>query len=149
MGTTLVSAVVRGGRAVIANTGDSRATVVGQAVQAITKDHSLVQGLVDQGEITPAAARVHPLRHIVTKALGLEYGVDCYRTMLHPGEMLVLSSDGFHDFVTDADLIGAAARQRCSEVAETLLTTALETSIDNVSLVVCRGPPCSAPPVSS
>ncbi|RPJ54155.1 MAG: serine/threonine-protein phosphatase [Methanobacteriota archaeon] len=145
MGTTLVSAIVRDGTAVIANTGDSRATIVGRDVQAVTKDHSLVQGLVDQGEITPGAARAHPLRHIVTKALGLEYGVDWYRTMLHQGDMLVLSSDGFHDFVTDADLVEAKARRRCSEVVQALLTRALATSQDNVSLVVCRRPPGSAP----
>ncbi len=137
MGTTLVSAVIRDGTAIIANTGDSRATIVGRDVRVVTKDHSLVQGLVDRGDITPSEARVHPLRHIVTKALGLEYGVDCYRTRLHSGEMLVLSSDGFHDFVTDADLVEAAAQRRCVDVVEMLLAKAIASSHDNVSLVVC------------
>ena len=70
MGTTLISALIRGDEAVIANTGDSRAYLVGKGVDRITKDHSIVQSLVDEGLITEEQAGRHPMRNILSSSLG-------------------------------------------------------------------------------
>ena len=64
MGTTLVSAVSYGEGVVVSNVGDSRAYLINrEGIQRISKDHSLVETLVERGEITAAEARVHPQRN--------------------------------------------------------------------------------------
>lgn len=61
MGTTLVAALVRGRRVSIVNVGDSRAYVINQkGIRQITRDHSVVQMMVDRGELTPEMAKVYP-----------------------------------------------------------------------------------------
>ncbi|MDI6718796.1 MAG: protein phosphatase 2C domain-containing protein [Methanomicrobiales archaeon] len=138
MGTTLVTALAREGTAVIANTGDSRAYVIGRGIAFVTKDHSLVRELVDRGEISPETARRHPLRHIVTRALGLDFGLDLYEVDLAAGGTLLLTSDGIHDYVEDAVLVSAASRGDCSAIVHDLLKNALGVTQDNVTVVVYR-----------
>ncbi len=138
MGTTLVTALARGDSAVIANTGDSRAYVIGGTVSFVTRDHSLVQELVDRGDIPPEMAKQHPLRNIVTHALGLDFGLDLYEVGLAAGETLLLTSDGVHDYVEDAVLVSAASGKDCTSIVHVLLENALEVTQDNVTVVVYR-----------
>ena len=71
MGTTLVSAVSYDGGAVLSNVGDSRAYhITADGIQRVTKDHSLVESMVDRGDITAEEARHHPNRNLITRALG-------------------------------------------------------------------------------
>lgn len=71
MGTTLVSALVKGDRVLISNVGDSRAYLAGaQGLRQISRDHSLVEDLVEKGDLTPGQARSHPRRNLITRALG-------------------------------------------------------------------------------
>jgi len=107
MGTTLVSAIIRDGRAVFNNIGDSRAYLLhGGAITRITKDHSLVERLVDKGDITEEEARRHPRRNIITRALGPdpETFSDCYEIDLEPGDWLLLCTDGLIGTVTDQEM---------------------------------------------
>lgn len=104
MGTTMVAALVIGNRAYIANVGDSRAYIFrGDKLKQITKDHSLVQQLVDAGQIQPEQARVHPHRNIIYRAVGLreQIEVDLFEELLSVGDKLLLCSDGLHDMVED------------------------------------------------
>ena len=72
MGTTIVAAVIKNGVVSIAHVGDSRAYLIHDgALQLLTKDHSLVQDMVDAGLITQAQAAVHPNRNYITRALGI------------------------------------------------------------------------------
>ena len=78
MGTTLVSAVTNGSGAVICNVGDSRAYRVGaERLERITRDHSVVEGLIESGNITAEQARTHPNRNLITRALGPEEHIEC------------------------------------------------------------------------
>lgn len=107
MGTTLVSAIIRDGRAVFNNIGDSRAYLVRDgAITRITKDHSLVEHLVDQGDITAEEARFHPHRNLITRALGpdRETFSDSYEAALEPGNWLLLCTDGLIGTVTDQEM---------------------------------------------
>ena len=73
MGTTLVGGIFRPDRAVIVNVGDSRAyRIAKDGITQLTKDHSLVQMMVDRGEITPAQAKRHPKRNLITRAVGTD-----------------------------------------------------------------------------
>ena len=76
MGTTIVAAVIIGSIAVIAYVGDSRAYIVNDTITQITKDHSLVQLMIDTGKITPEEARNHPDKNIITRAVGVENFVE-------------------------------------------------------------------------
>ncbi|WP_367884235.1 PP2C family serine/threonine-protein phosphatase [Thermococcus sp. JCM 11816] len=94
MGTTLVTAFVRNGRTIIANSGDSRAYHIrgGDKIIARTKDHSFVQELLDKGEITEEEAKRHPMRNIITKALGIDFGIDIYEWSIKGGATFYCSA---------------------------------------------------------
>ena len=106
MGTTLVTACVCGDTVYAANVGDSRMYKVGDELVQITRDHSLVEEMVSMGEITREAARTHPDKNIITKAIGASAAVDpdYFDTVLEKGECLLLCSDGLTNMVSDADI---------------------------------------------
>lgn len=109
MGTTLVSAIVRDGAALISNVGDSRAYLIragGEGITRITKDHSLVEQLVDRGDITLEEARNHPNRNIITRALGPDPEIlsDSYQVQLRSGDCLLLCTDGLVATATDLEM---------------------------------------------
>ena len=108
MGTTLVSAVSYDGGAVLSNVGDSRAYhITADGIQRVTKDHSLVESMVDRGDITAEEARRHPNRNLITRALGPDMSAlsDEYICPLEPGDFLLLCSDGLVDTVTDQEML--------------------------------------------
>lgn len=108
MGTTLVSAVTYDNGAAVINVGDSRAYHITPAgITRITKDHSLVESMVDRGDITAEEARRHPNRNLITRALGPDAEVQCdgYLCALLPGEYLLLCTDGLIDTVTDQEML--------------------------------------------
>ena len=110
MGTTLVSAVARGENAVIASVGDSRAYHISRdGISRVTHDHSLVQTMVDRGEITPEEARYHPQRNLITRALGPDETVSCdvFSRHMDAGTYLLLCTDGLTNMVTDEELYSA------------------------------------------
>lgn len=108
MGTTLVAAVSFPGGVVVCNVGDSRAYRIGQdGITRITKDHSLVESMVDRGDITAEEARRHPNRNLITRALGPDETVKCdgYICHLAPGDYVLLCTDGLVDTVTDQEML--------------------------------------------
>ncbi len=109
MGTTLVTmALIEAGSGVavgLANVGDSRVYCLTDGVlEQLTEDHSLVQGLVRQGQITSAEAAVHPLRNVVTRVIGVEadVNVDWWERPAVEGDRYLLCSDGLFNEVGDA-----------------------------------------------
>ena len=140
MGTTLISTVITGDNVIIANTGDSRAYIVNDTIKFRTRDQSPVQLLVDKGLITEDEAKKHPMRHLVDNALGLSFDVDIYKQTLVSGDVLILSSDGMHDYLSE-DLLPDIVRKgmavgNCADVADRLFEKSLKTSTDNVTIVV-------------
>ena len=108
MGTTLVSAISYDGGVVVTNVGDSRAYhITEDGITRITKDHSLVESMVDRGDITEEEARRHPSRNLITRALGPDISADCdgYICPMQPGEYLLLCSDGLVNTVTDQEML--------------------------------------------
>jgi len=76
MGTTVVAAVISGGAAYIAHAGDSRAyRIFDNSIKQITRDHSIVQVMVEKGELTPNEAKGHPRKNIITRALGVDSSI--------------------------------------------------------------------------
>lgn len=108
MGTTLVAAVAYDSGAAVTNVGDSRAYhITREGITRITKDHSVVEGMVDRGDITAEEARRHPSRNLITRALGPDADAQCdgYLCSLEPGEFLLLCTDGLVNTVTDQEML--------------------------------------------
>ena len=108
MGTTLVSAVTYEEGVVITNVGDSRAYYIAPGrILRVTKDHSLVERMVDRGDITYEEARRHPNRNLITRALGPDIDAECdgYVRPMEPGEYLLLCTDGLINTVTDQEML--------------------------------------------
>lgn len=113
MGTTLTAAFVFEDEATIAQVGDSRAYLLhdGQ-LQRITRDHSLVADLIEQGRLTEAEARFHPQRSVITRALGSDPHMqpDLYTLHVEEGDRLLLCSDGLCSMISDEDIEEILAR---------------------------------------
>ena len=108
MGTTLVAAVAYENGAVITNVGDSRAYYITEAgITRITKDHSLVETMVDHGDITADEARRHPGRNLITRALGRDTNAACdgYIRPMEQGDFILLCTDGLVNTVTDQEML--------------------------------------------
>ncbi|MFZ1287822.1 MAG: protein phosphatase 2C domain-containing protein [Candidatus Phosphoribacter sp.] len=123
------------------NLGDSRVYRFAEGRLAqITVDHSEVQELLDAGRLTPAQAKVHPLRHTVTRSLGREPlpPVDTWVFPPNPGERLVICSDGLTNELDDADIEAVLAGSAdVQEAAEALVRGAVTAGgRDNVTVVV-------------
>ena len=107
MGTTLVAVYLAAdGKAYAVNVGDSRLYVIGEKIQQITRDHSLVQEMVRMGELDAEQARKHPKKIIITRALGAEKTVDIdfFDLKLEPGDVVLMCSDGLSNMVEDSQL---------------------------------------------
>lgn len=138
MGTTAVAAFVKDGTAVIAHVGDSRIYLVNGEIKQLTRDHSVVQSLIESGKITPEDAKVHPRKNVITRALGAEENVavdsDCLN--LSNGDTLLLCSDGLTNFLDDKDILTVFQNNDISAVAERLVETANENGGgDNITVV--------------
>ena len=108
MGTTLVAALVRGKKATIANVGDSRAYCIDRSgIRQITKDHSLVQLMVDRGDLTPEVSKTYPGKNFITRAIGTEPMVMCdlFHADLSRGDFLLLCSDGLSNVMDDQEIL--------------------------------------------
>lgn len=138
MGTTAVAAFVKDGTAVIAHVGDSRIYLVNGEIKQLTRDHSVVQSLIESGKITPEDAKVHPRKNVITRALGAEEDVavdsDCLN--LSNGDTLLLCSDGLTNFLDDKDILKVFQNNDISAVAERLVEEANENGGgDNITVV--------------
>ena len=104
MGTTIVATLVIGSQVYVGHVGDSRLYLYrGRTVRRLTKDHSLVQDLIDRGFYTEREARTANVGHVVTRALGtrVDVDVDAAEEPLQPYDLLMLCSDGLTDMVSD------------------------------------------------
>ena len=143
MGTTLVAALALPGESHVVNVGDSRCYLIEHGlIRQVTVDHSLVQLLVDRGEITAEEARVHPRRNLITRALGVDSEVDCdlLRIETGPGSRLLLCSDGLTNVLTDQALLQTSADEAEPEgLCRSLLRMTLERGApDNVTVVLAQ-----------
>lgn len=108
MGTTLVAALIHGKKATIVNVGDSRAYGISRnGISQITKDHSLVQMMVERGELKPELAKSYPGKNLITRAIGTETFVMCdiYHQAVAKGDYLLLCSDGLSNMMDDQEIL--------------------------------------------
>lgn len=141
MGTTLVAVLVRGKKVSIVNVGDSRAYVItGAGIRQVTRDHSLVQMMVDRGELTPEMAKTYPSKNLITRAVGTEPMVlsDIYRQELSKGDFILLCSDGLSNLMDDQEILfevvhGVNKQHCCKRLLDIAISRG---SPDNVTSVL-------------
>lgn len=106
MGTTVVAATVLGKYLQVANVGDSRLYIINEEVRQITRDHSLVEEMVRMGGLDREAARNHPDKNIITRAIGARdtIEIDFFHEELKSGDLILMCSDGLTNMLEDEEI---------------------------------------------
>ena len=142
MGTTVIAALLTPDTAYIAHVGDSRLYQLrGEQFFQVTRDHSQVQRLVDDGIITPEEARTHPSRNIITRAVGVDrdVDVDLLDLPLEPGDKLLICTDGLSGVCEESVIAEAVYGLPAEESVEHLVQLAnMGGGYDNITAVVAE-----------
>ena len=140
MGTTVVACVCLEEELLVANVGDSRLYVINEEIRQITVDHSLVEEMVRMGGLDKNAARNHPDKNIITRAVGVREHVepDFFRVGLMQGDTFLLCSDGLSNMIEDEDirLIVNGNGDLVDKTTRLVDTANLNGGTDNISVVL-------------
>jgi PPM family protein phosphatase len=144
MGTTFSAALVLGKQALIGHVGDSRAYLVrDKMIRQLTNDHTLVAEQVRLGHLTPEAAKSHPARHILSRAMGVRefITIDTILLDLVPGDVLFLCSDGVSGMVDDEALRSMLLAPQFRKTVPTIVAAANQAGgADNSTGIALRFP---------
>ena len=143
MGTTMVAALVHGKTATLLNVGDSRCySIDKEGIRQLTVDHSLVQMMIQRGEIQPEQAKTYPGKNLITRAVGTESVVKCdiFHRRLEQGECLLLCSDGLSNVIDEQEILFEVIHgQDMQHCCERLLEIAKNRGApDNVTCVLIQ-----------
>ena len=144
MGTTLVAAVVRKTKATVVNVGDSRAYGINRTgIHQISKDHSLVQMMVDRGDVSPKAAKSYPGKHFITRAIGTEPVVLCdiFHWSVSRGDYVLLCSDGLSNLMDDQEILfevahGVNKHQCCKRLLDIAKSRGAPDNVTSILVLV-------------
>lgn len=144
MGTTLVAVLVTGKHATYVNVGDSRGYHIDRdGIRQITIDHSLVQMMVDRGELTPEQAKTYPSKNLITRAIGTEtmVGCDIYHKKLERGDCLLLCSDGLSNLIDEQEILfevvhGVDKGKCCQRLLDIALKRGAPDNVTSVLVVI-------------
>ena len=143
LGATFTGAALKNGLVEVVQVGDSRAYLLrGKEFRQITKDQTLVQQLIDIGQLSETAAETHPYKHVLIQALGTEKGVNpaTGRVHLRRGDVILLCSDGLSGLVSDEairDILqdSPTLAQACGRLVDTANANGGD---DNITVVLAR-----------
>lgn len=143
MGTTVTACVIKGDKVTAAQVGDSRLYLIRDAeITQITKDHSLVEMLLESGEITKEDAKHHPQKNVITRAIGTESSVeaDIYEFSLKKDDILLLCSDGLVNMVEDEKILSLITKSDDFDALSDVLVKEAETAggHDNITVVLIK-----------
>lgn len=139
MGTTVVTAIVRDKTVYFANVGDSRLYILNRdSINQMTTDHSIVQMMVDRGEITPEEAKDHPQKNVITRALGVNdtVRIDYYKDDLNINDIVLLCTDGLTNYVDNLKIFEICNNNDTYMLADILVNEANKNGGgDNITVV--------------
>ncbi|GIW21720.1 MAG: protein-serine/threonine phosphatase [Candidatus Sericytochromatia bacterium] len=141
MGTTQVMSIIYNNKAYLGSIGDSRIyKITSSSIEQLTRDHSVVQDLMDQGLITSEEAKVHPYKNVITKCLGMqaEIEIDTKEINLEKDDKLLLCTDGLTGLVTDEEIKNIVnSNNDLNNVVKKLVNLANERGgHDNITVVI-------------
>lgn len=139
MGTTVVLAVRNSDTLYLSNVGDSRIYIVSDSgITQVTTDHSVVQIMLDRGEISPEEAKDHPKKNVITRALGVDPDVriDYSQEQLNENDIVLLCTDGLTNYVDDETILEICKTEDKYKIADKLVELANENGGgDNITVV--------------
>lgn len=140
MGTTCVAALIVDSTVYISHVGDSRAYIISSdgTLRQLTRDHSMVQDLVENGSITQDEAKNYPGKNIITRALGVENEVlaDFCEEDFSKDDILLICTDGLTNYITEEEIISLTSDGKFFEYAERLVGLANSNGGgDNITVV--------------
>ena len=139
MGTTVVLAVRNADTLYLSNVGDSRIYIVSDSgITHVTTDHSVVQIMLDRGEISPEEAKDHPKKNVITRALGVDPDVriDYSQEQLNENDIVLLCTDGLTNYVDDETILDICRTEDKYKIADKLVELANENGGgDNITVV--------------
>ncbi len=142
MGTTVVVTIVSNGVAHIAHAGDSRAYIIHDGeLSQITRDHSVVQTMVDKGQITEEEAKNHPNKNVITRALGVgeEVDIEYNEIPFQNDDCILICTDGLTNFVTHDNIERVVEEYDFDEYPQVLIDMANENGGgDNITVVALK-----------
>ena len=142
MGTTLTCALCLPGRWVVAHVGDTRAYHIrGEQILQVTRDHSMVEDLVEQGVMEKDSPEYIMQRHILTRALGVQRDEpgEVYQVPAQAGDLLLICSDGLSENVSPQEMLEICSRMELQSACEAMRDLALNRGgTDNITLCICR-----------
>ena len=143
MGTTCTAATILDGELYFGHVGDSRLYLIrGYSISPLTRDHSQVARLVQDGLITPEEASVHPQRNVLTSAMGVEPAAGDFSETPFPlesGDILLISTDGLHGLVRDQELLATASTMCPVDACKELVRMAKERGgFDNITVQILK-----------
>ncbi len=141
MGTTFTSGLLCGNRLTIGHIGDSRAYLISDGqIRLLTKDHSLVEQLIESGQVRPEDKDSHPQRHVLTRALGIspDLQLDVSEEIIEAGSTLLFCTDGLTNLVQDNEILEESSKHSDpKKLAESLIKLANSRGgFDNITVVV-------------
>ena len=140
MGTTCDLVFVRGSSVFVAHVGDSRTySIRGGKILQLTEDHSVVQEMVNRGELTADEAMRHPNKNLITRAIGVspEVHIDYIEAEFAYGDVILMCSDGLSNYVSKADMVRTVNENRGVMLIDTLVEAAKRHGgYDNITVTV-------------
>lgn len=141
MGTTCVIALVSNNILYAINVGDSRLYVINHEIRQISKDHTVVMRMYEQGEITKEELKSHPRRNYITKAVGVETSIepDYFEIELNANSAVLLCTDGLSNCCDEADIFEITKKYTTEEIPKQLIKLALDNgSNDNITVAYIK-----------
>lgn len=140
MGTTMELVLIHNNKAMITHIGDSRVYLVrNNEITQITVDHSVVQEMVNRGELTPEQARVHPNKNYITRAVGVEpyIEVDYTEVPFDNDDIIVMCSDGLSNYISDEGILEFVRQYKANDLTNALIEEAKQQGgRDNITVAV-------------
>ena len=143
MGTTIVATIIKNSTACIAHVGDSRAYKISEeSIEQITRDHSLVQEMLDKGQITKEEFENNPIKNIITRAMGVgeEIDVEFDFVELKKDEAILMCSDGLSGMINEEKIHEIYKTTEFDKLTEKYIQAANDNGgLDNITVVVMKG----------
>lgn len=141
MGTTCVAALICGKKLYAVNVGDSRLYLINHEIRQLTKDHTIVMRMYENGEITKEQLKSHPQRNYITKAVGVAENVapDYFEAELTENSSILLCTDGLSNYCDESDMFNIVKKYDSKDVTSALVKKALENGGgDNITAALMK-----------
>lgn len=143
MGTTIVATIIKNSTACIAHVGDSRAYKISEeSIEQITRDHSLVQEMLDKGQITKEEFENNPIKNIITRAMGVgeEIDIEFDFVELKKDEAILMCSDGLSGMINEEKIHEIYKTTEFDKLTDKYIQAANDNGgLDNITVVVMKG----------